>query len=66
MAVDGIGRIIATLASDARGAAAIEYAMVAALVSLAVFAGAAALGDGVAAFFTSLTNSFLAMQPPAP
>jgi Flp pilus assembly pilin Flp len=66
MAVDRIGRIIATLPSDERGAAAVEYAMVAGLVSLAVFAGAAVMGDGVAAFFTSLTNSFLALQPPAP
>lgn len=66
MAVDRTGRVIATLLKDERGAAALEYAMVAGLVSLAIFAGAFALGDGVSAFFTSLTNSFLALQPPAP
>jgi pilus assembly protein Flp/PilA len=66
MAVARIGSVIATLLNDERGAAAVEYAMVAGLVSLAVVAGAFALGDGIAAFFTSLTNSFLALQPPAP
>lgn len=42
--------------SDERGASAIEYALIAALIALAIIVGAAAVGDGIGALFQDIAD----------
>jgi pilus assembly protein Flp/PilA len=49
---------------DTGGATAVEYAMIAVLVGLAVVGGATALGQAVAAKFQGVSTSFSAAVNP--
>jgi pilus assembly protein Flp/PilA len=49
-------QILKSFWSEEDGAAAIEYALVAALIAIAIVAGATALGGGMDAFFTALAT----------
>lgn len=42
--------------SDEEGAAAIEYALIAALIALAIVVGASALGGGINDIFTNIAD----------
>jgi pilus assembly protein Flp/PilA len=42
--------------TDEEGAAAIEYALIAALIALAIIGGATILGTGMSTMFTDLGN----------
>lgn len=48
---------------DEEGVTAIEYALLAALIALALLVGAAALGDGLSNFFQAIAD-FLADKAP--
>jgi pilus assembly protein Flp/PilA len=43
-------------ARDARGATAIEYAMIASMISIAIVAGVSSIGTKLSGFFTSVTD----------
>ncbi len=45
------------LAADTHGATAIEYALIASLISIAIVTGATAVGTHLSAFFASLATS---------
>ena len=50
-----------------KGAVAIEYGMLAALIALALAAGATILGNGLSTFFTNIGNALSAVVvPPVP
>ncbi len=51
---------------DDSGATAIEYGLLAALIGLAIVAGATALGSTLNAFFTSIGTTLSASAPGAP
>jgi pilus assembly protein Flp/PilA len=46
--------LLARFVKDESGAAAIEYALIAALIALAIVVGATALGQGISAKFSSI------------
>ena len=43
------------LAADTHGATAIEYALIASLISVAIFTGATTVGTKLSTFFASIT-----------
>lgn len=57
-------KIFARLMKDESGATAIEYGLIAALISVALIAGAKALGTGLNNQFTFLSNKLSASQTP--
>lgn len=56
-------KIFARLMKDESGATAIEYGLIAALVSVALIAGAGALGDSLNNTFTALGSKMEAEVP---
>jgi pilus assembly protein Flp/PilA len=54
--VDAIPRILRRLRSDKRGATAIEYGLIAALIVIAMMGGLASLGGGAGGMWTKLKN----------
>ncbi|RMF01435.1 MAG: Flp family type IVb pilin [Alphaproteobacteria bacterium] len=51
-------RILATAGRDRRGAGAIEYAVIAAMLSIAIVATVTSIGSEVAAMFAGLGGAF--------
>ncbi|MBB4009655.1 Flp family type IVb pilin [Allorhizobium taibaishanense] len=49
-------KIFARLMKDESGATAIEYGLIAALISVALVAGATSLGTSISSTFTNLTT----------
>ena len=49
--------ILRTLANESVGAAAIEYALIASLISVAVLGGIIALGGGTTDMWTNIANT---------
>jgi len=49
--------LIARFAKDRSGATAIEYGLIAALIGIAIVAGASALGDTLDRLFASMANT---------
>jgi pilus assembly protein Flp/PilA len=49
--------LIARFAKDRSGATAIEYGLIAALIGIAIVAGASALGDTLDGLFASMANT---------
>jgi pilus assembly protein Flp/PilA len=49
-------RFLARLKRDAKGATAVEYGLILALIVIAMLGGAAALGVGVMDMWTSMAN----------
>lgn len=47
-----------SFAGDARGATAIEYAMIASLISIVIVTAVAVIGTKLSSFFTSITDNF--------
>lgn len=52
-----MSKIFARFAKDESGATAIEYGLIAALIALAIVAGAGALGDSLNTMFTNISTS---------
>lgn len=52
-----MSKIFARFLKDESGATAIEYGLIAALISVALIAGAGALGDSIDAKFTELSTT---------
>ncbi|MEJ0059213.1 MAG: Flp family type IVb pilin [Terricaulis sp.] len=52
------GRVILRFLSDDRGATAIEYAVLAAMITVVLVAAIAAIGDSVIGMFTGLQAGF--------
>lgn len=50
-------RLVNRLLSDASGATAIEYALVASLISITIIAGATAIGASLSGTFTTVGTS---------
>ena len=50
-------------AREEDGAAAIEYALIAALIALGIIVGATALGTGLSDFFDSIATYLTGLQP---
>lgn len=50
-------RFVKRLASDAAGATAIEYALIAALISVAIIAGASSVGTSLSGTFNTVSTS---------
>jgi pilus assembly protein Flp/PilA len=50
-------RFLKNLARDEAGATAIEYALIAALISVAIIAGATSIGASLSGTFTTVGNS---------
>ncbi|MDB5596573.1 MAG: Flp/Fap pilin component [Hyphomicrobiales bacterium] len=49
-------KLLLFITKDTRGAAALEYCIIAALISILVVAGAASLGTGLRANFTTVSS----------
>ena len=49
--------LIARLLKDEEGASAIEYALIAALIAVAIIAGVETLGEGLGSAFTSIAET---------
>lgn len=52
-----MSKTIARFMKDESGATAIEYGLIAALIALAIVAGAGALGNGLSTKFNSIATS---------
>lgn len=52
-------RLIRSFLCNESGATAIEYGLIAALISVAIISGATALGNGVGNLFGSVTNQYV-------
>ena len=50
-------RLVSRFLSDEAGATAIEYALVASLISITIIAGAAAIGTSLSGTFTTIGTS---------
>ncbi len=50
-------RIIVRFLKDTNGATAIEYAMIAGLISIMIIAGARSMGTSISAKFVPITNN---------
>jgi pilus assembly protein Flp/PilA len=60
-------RTLKALVADESGATAIEYGLIAALVSVAAIGALTAMGGSLNAMFTSVSNTLQnAVNPPAP
>ncbi|GAB4227553.1 MAG: hypothetical protein Kow0032_06940 [Methyloligellaceae bacterium] len=57
-ALRAVFRILAIAGRDRRGAGAIEYAVIAAMLSVAIVATVASIGSEVAAMFAGLSGAF--------
>jgi pilus assembly protein Flp/PilA len=55
--VDAIPKKLRRLRADERGATAIEYGLIAALIVVAMMAGLSTLGGGAGGMWTKLSNS---------
>lgn len=55
-------KIFARFAKDESGATAIEYGLIAALIALAIVAGASAVGTQLGSMFTSIEGELSANQ----
>ncbi|MEI9993597.1 MAG: Flp family type IVb pilin [Rhizomicrobium sp.] len=49
---------LSRLAADASGATAIEYAMIASIISIVIFTAVSAIGTSLTTFFQNLSNAF--------
>ncbi len=58
-----IRKMLRTLGADARGATAIEYALIAALIILAMMSGLQTLGGGVGGMWGKLGNTTNTYMP---
>ena len=58
-----IRRILRTLGADQRGATAIEYGLIAALIVIAMMAGLQSMGGGVGGMWGKLGNSANTYMP---
>jgi pilus assembly protein Flp/PilA len=58
-------KIFARFLKDESGATAIEYGLIAALISVAIIGGASAVGTRLNAFFTALSQRINANAPAA-
>ncbi|MDW9668088.1 Flp family type IVb pilin [Sinorhizobium meliloti] len=58
-------KLFSKLVRDESGATAIEYGLIAALISVALIAGAGALGDSLNTTFDNLSTTLDDNQPPA-
>ena len=56
-------KIFARFLKDESGATAIEYGLIAALISVALIVGAGALGDSLNTTFTNLSTELNSNQP---
>ena len=56
------GRIVGTLLRNESGATAIEYALIASLVSIAIVAAVTLLGDQLTELFENLTDAFINIE----
>lgn len=54
-------KLIKQFLKDEDGAAAIEYALIAALIAMAIVIGATALGGSINAFFSSIASDLNAI-----
>jgi pilus assembly protein Flp/PilA len=52
-----MSKIFARFVKDESGATAIEYGLIAALIALAIMAGAGALGNTISAKFNSISDT---------
>ncbi len=55
--MDAIRRMLCRLLADRRGAAAVEYGLIAALIIIAMMGGLAALGGGTGGMWTNLSRT---------
>lgn len=53
----GLGTALRNLLADKTGASAIEYALIASLISVAILGAVTAVGGGTAAMWTSIGQS---------
>jgi pilus assembly protein Flp/PilA len=51
-----MSKLVARFVKDESGATAIEYGLIAALIALAIIAGAGAVGNSLSAKFNSISN----------
>ncbi|KQM30248.1 Flp family type IVb pilin [Agrobacterium cavarae] len=56
-------KIFARFLKDESGATAIEYGLIAALISVAIITGATAVGSKLDLLFTSIKNKLVAATP---
>ena len=61
--MDAIPTILRTLRADRRGATAIEYGLIAALIVIAMMSGLQTLGGGVGGIWTRLSNTTNTYMP---
>jgi pilus assembly protein Flp/PilA len=57
-----MSKLIARFTKDESGATAIEYGLIAALIAVAIIAGARALGTNVGTTFTNVANEIGAAE----
>ncbi len=55
--MDAIRRLLCRLFADGRGATAVEYGLIAALIVVAMIGGLAALGGGTGGMWTDLSTT---------
>ncbi|MEJ7776264.1 MAG: Flp family type IVb pilin [Sphingomicrobium sp.] len=55
--MDAIRRLLCRLLADGRGATAVEYGLIAALIVVAMIGGLAALGGGTGGMWTELSTT---------
>ena len=58
--MDAIRYVLRQLATSERGATAIEYGLIAALIVIAMMAGVSGLGGGVGGMWSDISADFLA------
>ncbi|MBW9114541.1 Flp family type IVb pilin [Rhizobium cauense] len=51
-------RVVRAFLADIRGATAVEYGLIAAVISVAILAALQALGGNITTLFTGLANQF--------
>ena len=61
--LDAIRTNLRTLGADRRGATAIEYGLIAALIVIAMMTGLSSLGGGVGGMWTKLSNTTNTYMP---
>ena len=58
-------KMISTLFGDRSGATAVEYGLIAALISVAILAGVTAVGTNLATTFNTISTSLTTAAPAA-
>ena len=58
-----MSKVLANFVKDESGATAIEYALIACLIALAIVVGASALGNALNALFSGVANKLNASLP---